>query len=97
VGRAGQADQFPARSGPAVSATGAIGSGTGGAVDTRVLRHIEVGQGQRTSHHDAVGGPVSLSRNPRPWVTALAAVLERAGHPERLGHILLRGPPGPSA
>jgi hypothetical protein len=97
VGSAGEADQFRAWSSAAVSASGAISSGTGGALDTRVLRSLEVGQGQRTSHHDGVGGPPSLSQNPRPSVAALASVLERAGHPERLGHILLRGPPGPSA
>ena len=97
VGSAREADHFQARSSAAVSATGAIGSGTGGALDTRVLRNIEVGQGQRTSHLDGVGSPPSRSQTPRPRVAALASVLERAGHPERLGHILLRGPPGPSA
>jgi hypothetical protein len=97
VGPAGAADQFRARASAAVSASAAIGSGTGGALDTRVQRGIEVGQGQRTSHHDGVGGPASLGQSPRPWVGALAAILERAGHPERLGQILLRGPPGPSA
>jgi hypothetical protein len=97
VGSAGDADQFRARSSAAVSATGAIGSGTGGALDTRVQRDIEAGQRQRTPHHDGVGGPASLSQSPRPWLRALAGVLERAGHPERLGQILLRGPPGLSA
>jgi hypothetical protein len=97
VGTAGEADQVRARSSAAVSATGAIGSGTGGALEPRFLRNTEVGQEQRTPHLDGVGGPPSLRPTPRPRVAALASVLERAGHPERLGHILLRGPPGPSA
>src|SRR5437764_13159161 len=97
VGSAGDADQFRAHSSPAISAAGAIGSGTGGALDTRVQRETEVRAGQGNPHRDGAGGPPSLGRSPQPWVRTLAATLEHAGHPERLGHILLRGPPGPSA
>jgi hypothetical protein len=98
VGRGGDADQFGARSSAAVSATGVFGSASGGGLDTRVQRHVDAGPGHRAAF-DQVGldGPASSSRNPGPGVAARAAVLERAGHPERLGQILLRGPPGPSA
>jgi hypothetical protein len=97
VGRAGDADRFRGRSPVAVSTTGIIGSAAGGAPDTRVQRHRDAGPGQRASDHVGLGGPPSRTRIGGPSVWALAATLERAGHPERLGHILLRGPPGPSA
>jgi hypothetical protein len=97
VGHADDAAQFRGRSQAAVSATGAFGSSSGGAPDTRVQRHLDAGQGQRTSDHVGLGNAPSRGQSPAAVVAALASVLERAGHPERLGHILLRGPPGPSA
>jgi hypothetical protein len=97
VGHDDDAAQFRGRAPAAVSATGAFGSTAGGAPDTRVQRHLDAGQGQRLSDHVGLGGSPSRGPSPAPVVAALAAVLERAGHPERLGHILLRGPPGPSA
>ena len=97
VGHADDAAQFRGRSQAAVSATGAFGSSSGGAPDTRVQRPLDAGQGQRASDHVALGNAGSRGHSPAPVVAALASVLERAGHPERFGHILLRGPPGPSA
>jgi hypothetical protein len=97
VGRGGDADQFRGRSPAAVSATGAFGSAPGGALDTRVQRHRDASPGQRASDHVDLTGVPSRTHSAGPGVWALAGALERAGHPERLGHILLRGPPGPSA
>ena len=97
VGNAGGAEQLQTRSSAVVSATPAIGLGTGGVLDTRVQRPPDAGPRHRTTHHDGLGGPVAPGRSPQPWARTLAGILERAGHPERLGQILLRGPPGPSA
>jgi hypothetical protein len=68
-----------------------------GALDTRLQRDIETGNGQRGSRDDALSGPPVGAQQRRAAVGALAAVLERAGHPERVGRILLRGPPVSSA
>jgi hypothetical protein len=82
---------------PAVTTTGLFGSGAGGAADTRVQRDVEGGKRQPSSRLDGIGGSPALAQASQRWVTALAAALERAGHPERVGHILLRGPPATSA
>jgi hypothetical protein len=90
-------DQFRGRLHAVVSSGDAIGSGAGPALDTRLQRDTELRPGQRTSRHDGLSGQASFRQAPGPWSPTLAAILERASHPERVGHILLRGPPGPSA
>lgn len=97
VGHAGDTERLWGSSGPAVTAGSTIGAGAAGAPDTRLQRDIEAGKGQRGSRHDALGGPSVIGQRPRVAQGALAAVLERAGHPERVGPILLRGPPESSA
>jgi hypothetical protein len=77
---------------PAVTTTGLFGPAAG-AADTRVQRHVEIGKAQQGSRLDGVGGSAARTQASQAWVTTLAAILERAGHPERVGHILLRGPP----
>jgi hypothetical protein len=93
----GAADHPGGRAGPAVTATGLLGSGTSGATDTRLQRDVETGRAQQGSRLDATGSSAVSAPASRRSTAALAAVLERAGHPERFGHFLLRGPPGPSA
>jgi hypothetical protein len=90
-------DQFQGRLHAVVGSGAAIGSGTGAALETRLQRDTELRPGQRTSRHDGLAGAATLTRAPGRGGPTPAALLERAGHPERLGHILLRGPPGPSA
>lgn len=85
------ADRSPGRSSAALSAIWLIGSAPGGAIEPRVPRGGDVRL--RISPSDGVGGAPSPRWGTQPWVRALAGVLERAGHPERLGQILLRGPP----
>lgn len=80
----------------AVTAIGTIAPATVGALDIRLPRHGESGRAQRAGLHDACSHPATASTRPRAWVEALAALLERAGHPERVGHVLRRGPPGSS-
>jgi len=90
-------DQSHGRLDAVVTARDAMWSAPGAALDTRLQRDRGVGPGQRTSRHDGLAGAASLHRSLGPTLPRLAAVLERAGHPERLGEILLRGPPAPSA
>jgi len=82
---------------PAVTATGLFGSAPGGANGTRVQREFEGGKKQPGSRLDGIGGAPALTQAPQAWATVLAGMLERAGHPERVGHILVRGPPATSA
>jgi hypothetical protein len=96
VGQAADTGRSWAPTSPAVTAGGTIGSGAAGALDTRLQRDIEAGKGQRCSRHDALSGDPVIGQRQRVALGALAAVLERAGHPERIGRILLRGPPAPS-
>ena len=84
-------------SGVAITTTGVIASGSGEAVDTRLQRDTKAQKGQRSVRQDGLTGPASAERRAQSSVAALAGVLERAGHPERIGHILLRGPPASSA
>ncbi|HEV7861334.1 MAG TPA: hypothetical protein VGR20_01500 [Acidimicrobiia bacterium] len=107
LGKTPDAEQFRPRLHAVLGSGDAIGLGAGGlgagglgagrALDTRLQRDAEHRPGQRTARTDGLAGPPSVSPVPGPWVSTLAATLERAGHPERLGQILLRGPPGPSA
>jgi hypothetical protein len=97
VGHTGAADQLRIRSSVAISTTGVIASGAGEALDTRLQRDTRAEKGQRSVRQAGLTGPASSAQRPRAWAAALAGVLERAGHPERVGHILLRGPPGSSA
>ena len=87
---------FPGRDGPAVTATAALGSGAGGPAESRVQRDVGAGERHPGSRHDGLSGSPALAPAYRAWATALAGVLERAGHPERFGQILLRGPPAAS-
>lgn len=97
VSRAADADQSRIRSSVAISPTGLIASRAGEPLDTRLQRDTRADKGQRSFRQDSSTGPVSAGRRAQGGAAALAAVLERAGHPERVGHILLRGPPDPSA
>jgi hypothetical protein len=97
VSHTGGTDQLLIRSSVAISTTGVIASGAGEALDTRLQRDTRAEMGQRSVRQAGLTGPASHGRRPRAWAAALAAVLERSGHPERVGHILLRGPPGSSA
>jgi hypothetical protein len=97
AGQGGDADQFRGHSPAAVSATGVFGSAPGGALDTRIQRHRDASSGQRASDQFELSGVPSRTHSAGPGLWALAGALERAGHPERLGHIFLRGPPSPSA
>jgi hypothetical protein len=81
----------------AISTTGVIGSGAGEAHDTRLQRDTRAEKRQRSIRQVGLAGPASPGQRPRARVAALAAVLERSGHPERLGHIVLRGPPASSS
>jgi hypothetical protein len=96
VRRTGRVDQFRSESSAAISTTGVI-AGAGAAVDTRLQRDTKAEKGQRSVRQDGSTGAASPGRRAQAWAAALAAVLERAGHPERVGHILLRGPPASSA
>ena len=91
--RAGEADRSSFRSSVAFASTGFIAARAGEAVETRLQRDTKSEKGQRSVRQDGVSGPSSSGGQLRRSATALAAVLERAGHPERVGHILLRGPP----
>jgi hypothetical protein len=97
VSHTGAADQLRIRSSVAIATSGVIASGAGEALDTRLQRDTRAEKGQRSVRQTGLTGPASPARRPRAWAAALAGVLERAGHPERVGHILVRGPPGPSA
>jgi len=96
IGHTGGTEQLRSRSSEAISATGVLGSGAGEAHDTRLLRDTRSEKAQRSVRQDGLTDAASPGRRPRAWVAALAAVLERSGHPERVGDILLRGPPGSS-
>jgi hypothetical protein len=97
AGHNGGSDQFRIRSSVAMSTTGVIGSGAGEALHTRLQRDTRAEKGSRSVRQDGLTRPASPGRRPQAWAAALAAVLERSGHPERVGHILLRGPPGSSS
>jgi hypothetical protein len=98
VGHAGDSERFWGSGSPAVTAGATLGPGVSGTLDPRLQRDIGAGSGHHCSRHDdGLDGPPVLGQQPRPVLGALAAVLERAGHPERVGRILLRGPPGSSA
>lgn len=95
-GSSRESARFGPGSAPTITATGLLGSATS-APDARLQREIESGKGQRLSRHDALASPASIAPSTRASVQALAGALERAGHPERIGQILLRGPPATSA
>jgi hypothetical protein len=97
VGHAGDAERAWGSSAPAVTAGGTIGSGAAGTLDPRLQRDVGAGNGQRSSRHDGLSATAVLAQRRRASQGALAAVLERAGHPERVGLILRRGPPASSA
>jgi hypothetical protein len=90
AGHSGGSDQFRIRSSVAFSTTGVIASGAGEALDIRLQRDTRAEKGQRSVRQDGLTRPASPGRRPQAWAAALAAVLERSGHPERIGHILLR-------
>ena len=94
--RADDADQSRIRSDVAISPIDLLASRAGEPIDTRLQRDTNAEKGQRSVRQDGSTGPTSPERRAQRWAAALAAVLERAGHPERVGEILLRGPPGPS-
>ncbi|HKY75300.1 MAG TPA: hypothetical protein VJS45_04110 [Acidimicrobiia bacterium] len=96
VSRAADVDQPRIRSSITLSPTGLLASRPGEPLDTRLQRDTATDKGQRSTRQDSSTGPAASGRRAQQWVAALAAVLERAGHPERVGQILLRGPPGSS-
>lgn len=97
VGASARADHFPARSDAVVGAAGILGPGTGAAHDPRLQRDADAGPSHRPSRHDTLGAASSLGPQSTPSFGAVAGIAERAGHPERLGAIRRRGPPGASA
>jgi hypothetical protein len=97
AGHSSAAEQLHIQSSAAISATGVIASGAGEAHDTRLQRDTRGERAQRSVRQGGLTGPASSGGRPHAWAAALAAVLERSGHPERVGHILLRGPPGSSS
>ena len=97
VNRAADSDQSHIRSSVAIASTGLLASRAGDPLDSRLQRDTAAEKGQRSVRHDGSTGPITHGRRAPRWVAALAAVLERAGHPERVGQILLRAPPGSSA
>ena len=96
VAHPGDTDQFRARSSAILSTTGLIAAGPAEGLDTRLQRPTKAAAGAQAVRHDSLAGPDSTGLRPAAGAAALAAVLERAGHPERAGNVLLRGPPGPS-
>ena len=97
LGRAGDGGQAAARSNTAIEAAGPYGLVPGGAPDTRVQRDLELRTGPRSGTPLDLGELGTAPALPALRAAAVEATLERAGHPERAGQILLRGPPGPSA
>ena len=96
AGHRGGADQLRVGSSDAIATTGVIAARAGEGLDARLQRDTRAEKGQRSVRQDGLRGPASTGGWPRAWAAALAAVLEHSGHPERVGHILLRGPPGSS-
>ena len=92
-----ETEKFGGQADATFTANGFLGSPAGGTSHSRVQRDLEVEKGQHGSRLDGVHGPAGLAHVSSAYVTALAAIVERAGHPERLGHILVRGPPPTSA
>ena len=90
------AERLGSRSAATITATGFIGSATG-APETRVQRDVGAGERQPGWRLEGVAKPPTSARASRAWAAALAAMRERAEHPERVGHILVRGPPAASA
>ena len=97
TGQSGGADQLRIGSTVAISTTGVIADRAGEGFDTRLQRDTRAEKGQRSVRRDGRTGPSAAGLRPGAWTAASAAVLEHSGHPERVGHILLRGPPGSSA
>jgi hypothetical protein len=96
VAHAGDADQLRIRSSAVLSPTGLFVAGQADGPDTRLQRPAQGDVRAAGVRHDSVTGSGSEGQRPAAWAATLAAVLERAGHPERTGHIVLRGPPGSS-
>lgn len=96
VGHGNATDQLHGQS-AVLSASALVGSGPAGAPDTRFQRNVAFGERHVGSRIDGLAASLARAQACRAWVVALAAVVERAGHPERVGHILLRGPPATSA
>jgi hypothetical protein len=96
VGHAGDSEKFWASSTPAVTAGSTMGAGAAGTLDPRLQRDIGAGGGHRSSRLDGLREPAVPGQWRGGSSAAVAAVLERAGHPERVGVILRRGPPGSS-
>jgi hypothetical protein len=80
-----------------LSASTLVGSGPAGAPDTRFQRDVAFGERHVGSRLDGLAASLAQAQASRARIVALAAVVEWAGHPERIGHILLRGPPTASA
>lgn len=97
MSRPADADQSRILSSAAFSPTGLLASRVGEPLDTRLQRDTAADKGQRSVRQVASTGPTAHGRPAPQRVVSLAAVLERAGHPERVGQILLRGPPASSA
>jgi hypothetical protein len=88
--------RFEGQSG--VLGTGAlVGPGPAGAPDTRLQRDVGFGQRHLGSRVDGIGGPRVQAPVSQAWGAAPPAAIERAEHPERVGPVLLRGPPALSA
>ena len=96
VGQANATDQLHGQS-AVLSASALVGSGPAGAPDTRFQRDVAFGERHVGSRLDGLAASLARTQASRAWVVALAATVERAGHPERVGHILRRGPPTASA
>jgi hypothetical protein len=94
--RTGDLDRSRIRSSAALSTVSLVATPQADGLDSRLQRPTKAQLGGQAVRHDTVAGPGLLGLRSAKWAAALAAVIERAGHPERAGHILLRGPPGPS-
>jgi hypothetical protein len=94
--RTGELDRSRIRSSAALSTVSLIAIPQADGLDSRLQRPTKAQLGGQAVRHDTVAGPGLVGLRSARWAAALAAVIERAGHPERAGHILLRGPPGPS-
>jgi len=94
--RTGELDRSRIRSSAALSTVSLIALPQADGLDSRLQRPTKAQLGGQAVRHDTVAGPGLAGLRSARWAAALAAVIERAGHPERAGHILLRGPPDPA-
>lgn len=96
AGRGAGGGRFEGQSG-VLGASALVGPGPAGAPGTRLQRDVGFGERHLGSRVDGIGGPRVQAPASQAWGAAPAAAIERAGHPERVGPVLLRGPPATSA